>query len=254
MDDDQKVAQLVLVLEEERKGISESLYELRKERKDLFLDAIKRQRSFILKIGELSFIFGGAVIPLLKEFADTPTGPYLFVAIGIFILNGLVSLWRSKSLLEADSNDIAGMGMESEAEAEIYKHKIQKLIHDPTNTTYQQDYLAARDSIINHLSTPQKTDEHISFLLDGFVAAFVIGSTLLARVIWPFSQNLFLIVLAFIIVCIIFLMLVSYFSAKERRTKLEIKKERLNIVNKERASWDKEMIERAKSMDKERGR
>lgn len=245
--DKEKSEQFVARLVHEQEGLSQSLNEMRKERKDLKVKNIEERRGFIMKMGELSFIFGGAVIPLLRDFANGPTSVYLFTAIGLFILNGLVALWKSKTILEQDAGDINCLGLEEEAEVESYKLVLQKLINFPEEEAYVREWLTARESLVGSFTNPEQKQGPISFLLDGFVAIFVFGSALLTRVIWPFQQDAFLWSLAALAVLMGFLIVCSYFFARESRLMLTAKSERLKKVNAERAEWELSFIRKAKN-------
>ena len=238
--------EVIRQLKPERDKMQLQLDDIRGMRMNFQLANREKRREFLMKIGELSLLVGAAIAPVIiatdnrlqfREFA--------MMGAGLYLLNGILALWRCKTLLYQDAEDGPQIGITEETLLQPVIHAHNKLLFDPSSKTYQNEYVAASKNLTDEglSSEGQKQKAQLDFWADMAIYGFGLATLLIARTIWPFEQVWYWeIILGFaLLVCV--LLFVGYRHARKTRGTLEKKLKRIGSQRKKYQEWhDKEVF------------
>lgn len=237
-------------LTEVRNNLQGILADGRKTRAEIRIDNQKSHKDFLQKIGDLSFAFGAAVIPvLIATHAKFNVNHIAFIFVGVFIylLNGMLALFRIKSLLERDANDAPYIALEEEIQTYPVINALNKLLYELDNKEYQQEYITAQATVTEGDKGIPKTMSRIDFTSDLAVTLFVLASLFVIRSAWPFNIWIFWITFALVVSIVIIQAVVSYVRARESAIKLVAKREKLRGIRDSYQDWyNREVLSKRK--------
>lgn len=243
--------------EAEKKEVSEGLTDARNNlqagmskardmRVDLQLANIDKHREFLQKVGELSFTFGAAIIPLIivtNANKNIKSIVYVFVGVALYLLNGLLAFWKSKAIMERNADDAPYVGLDEEIHTYPVIHAHNKLLFDLENKEYQEEYRQASLATLEWAPTALPTKKpKVSVWLDVLLIDFVVASLLIVRAVWPYSNLLYWIVFAAVVVFMAALTVVSYVKSWQSQVLLQAKREKLAEIKAEYQRWHNSTI------------
>lgn len=242
----EKRKQTLQFLEKEQGIYREILHEIYGDRGKYHENALNRYRDFLLKIGELSFIFGAAIVPVIIISKTEIREPiFIFLGVALYLTNGFIVLLKTKENIEKDTNQIPGLGADLEAEVLPISFSINKLIWDPTKKEHVQEYYDSQNQFVKKELAPKTASNKVSFLLDFLFANFVWASLLLVKDIWPFSDISYWSAFFVITVIIGVLSGISYFMFREETIKSAAANEKVANLRREHSKWqDREIFGR----------
>jgi hypothetical protein len=99
----------------ERDKLQSQLNEIRDLRMKISLANRDKRREYLMKIGELSLIVGAAITPvIIVADSNVQFQPFAIIGVGLYLLNGVLALWRCKTLLYQDAEDAPQVGLDQE--------------------------------------------------------------------------------------------------------------------------------------------
>lgn len=245
---DEETKDVLKSLETSRNGLQKQLSDARNMRANLQLSNIDKYREFIQKMGELSFIIGAAIVPVVIVRGSDKVSNLGFVlaGVGLYLLNGVLSLWHVKSVLERNADDIPFIGLNEEINTYPIINAQNKLLFDIRNNNYQKEYKDANLNCIKYAQEPEndktKPDSKISFWIDILLTIFVIASLLVAKAVWIFSDLAYEITFATVILLMILLGLISYIKTLQNQMNLKLKQNELAHIKKDYQDWHNKTI------------
>jgi len=197
--------------------------------------------NFLSKLGELSLLVGAAIGPVIIVSKTEISEPvYVFLALLIYLANGIFAIFKAKDITEKQVDAFApGMLHKVESDVCPMQFSINKLITDPNNQEYAQEYIKEKMTFVDKNAEAELPKKYIDFSLDIVVFSFVIASLLLTRVIWPFNTNLYLVFVSAVILFVLGLLVKSFIEARERGIRNEFNTKRLNELHREHVEWQK---------------
>lgn len=236
-------------LTHKRDNLQHIMNDARKQRAELRLQNREKYADFLQKLGELSFAFGAAIIPVI--IVSNSKGKithllYVLIGIAVYLLNGLVAMWKTKSKIEQDADDAPFIGLDEEIDAYPVINAINKLLHELGNKKYQQEYKDATN-VETWDASKDKEDRNArtSFLLDILVLNFVIASLLVARTVWTYSSVLYWAIFIAIVAVLLSLIVLSYIRTIKSQYSLRAKHEKLRGIRSDYQKWfDEEVMKR----------
>jgi len=238
---DDEIKEVQKGLEGKRDSLQAILQDARKVRVSLQLSNIDKYRDFLQRLGELSFAFGAAILPLVlvtHKDGDIPYLGYVIVGVCIYLINGLLSLWRSKDILERNGDDTPYIGLDEEIRTYPVIHAHNKLLFDLENEKYQKEYKSASLAYLKW--APEAATTKIlkpSLWLDVLLIAFVVASFLIVRVLWPYDDRLYWISFAVLLIIMAILTKVSYGRSSKSQLELNNKRKKLARIKKKYQDW-----------------
>jgi uncharacterized membrane protein YqjE len=240
MTDEQK-REIAQSLTEQRDNLQQTASEARKMRAELRLKNRDKQIDFLQKLGELSFAFGGAIVPviIISHTTDTVSHlPYVLVGVAIYILNGVVALWQVKARIEQDADDTPFVGLDEEILAYPVANALNKVISDLGNDDYKKEYWEAVNKVTNQEASVDKTFKpKASFWLDIAILDFVVASLFVIRAVWQYGDVWYWLLFAVSVLLIIALIVVSYIRTIKNQFSLQMKREELQKIRNDYQTW-----------------
>ncbi len=227
-----------------RDELQKTMSQARHQKANLQLANIDKYRDFLQKLGELSFVFGAAIVPLIiVSNPDKVNHLEFVVGAGLYLLNGLLALWRSKQILERNADDAPYIGLDEEIHTYPVINAHNKLLLEHENKNYQKEYVKASLDFLNWATndTPQ-SQPRISLWLDALLINFVIASLFIVRAAWPYSSKLYWAVFAVIAICMVTLTIVSYIKSWQSQKRLIAKRKDLADIKFEYQKWHNKTI------------
>lgn len=228
-----------------RDELQKTMSQARHQRATLQLANIDRYRDFLQKLGELSFVFGAAIVPLIIVSNPDKVNHLGFVVagVGLYLLNGLLALWRSKQILERNADDAPYIGLEEEIHTYPVINAHNKLLLEHTNKDYQKEYVKASTDFLNWATNdaPQSQPK-ISLWLDALLINFVIASLFIVRAAWTYSSKLYWTVFAIIAVSMVVLTIISYIKSWQSQKQLKTKRKNLADIKRKYQEWHNKTI------------
>ena len=231
-------------------GLRDSQNELQKELSDarnmrvnLQLGNIDKYQKFVQKIGELSFAVGAAIVPVVIVRGSDKVSNLCFVLVGVglYMLNGILSLWHAKNVLETNVNDTPFIGLDEEIYTYPVIYAISKLLLDYNNKDYQEEYKKMCLSCIKKNQEQENCEKtkrsKIDSWIDVLLADFAIASLLVAKAVWIFGNLIYWITFTAIILLIILLGTVSYIKTWQNQVNLKLKQEKLVDIKSVYQNW-----------------
>lgn len=242
MTEDEKALQL----SQERDKLQLQLEEIRSSRMQLKLKSRDDRRAYLQKLGELSFIFGAAISPILVVSSnDISFKIFAIAGVVIYLVSGLLAMWRCRTLVYQDAEDSPAVGIDAEIELQPIIHSYNKLIKDPSSNEYIQEYKDATHQAAQtltaslHKTAKARIDPTIDIVLYGFILA----TLLILRTQWPFSDAFYWVGLASFGVVAIFLLLKGYYDTKLTAQALEQKQNEIRDAREKYQRWhDREIL------------
>lgn len=234
-------------LEAKRDELQKIMSEARKQRADLRLENIDKYVVFLQKLGELSLLFGAAIVPLIiVGHSDTNKVQHLdfvIIGVGLYLLNGLVSLWRSKHIFERNADDAPYVGLDEEIHTYPIINAHNKLLFELYNKDYQEEY---RQASINFLEWAHNgttlPKPRVSVLLDVLLINFVIASLLVVRAAWPYPVSIYWWSFGVISLFVVALTVISYIKSWQSQVILENKRKTLADIKAKYQEWHNKTI------------
>lgn len=233
-------------LQETRDRLQATMSDARQQRAEIRLENRNKHREFLQRVGELSFTIGAAIIPLvLVTHASKDIKHIVFALAGValYLLNGLVALWKTKTLLEQDADDAPHVGLDEEIFTYPVINALNKLLYDLQDKSYQQEYKEAQQAV-PRTEAPQagKKKARASFITDVLLVDFVIASLLIARTVWPYGTTSYWWLFGVITAFILALVFRSYKRTMENQAKLHKKQEKLANIKGSYQEWEQKIM------------
>lgn len=229
-------------LTEQRDNLQQTMNEAHHTKAKLMLQNREKQAEFLQKLGELSFTFGAAIVPIIiiSHSSNKVTHlPYVLVGVAIYILNGLVALWQLKAKLEKDADDTPFVGLDEQIMAYPVINSLNKLLLDVDNEDYQKEYWQAANNATKSDATDStaSTKPKANFLLDLVILDFVIASLFVIRAVWSYGTAWYWVAFSLTILFIIALTTLSYIRTIKNQFKLQTKKATLQKIRAGYQDW-----------------
>lgn len=230
-------------LQAKRDELQQAMHEARDARVKLQLGNMDKHRDFLQKIGELSFVLGAAIAPvILATHASEKVDHLGFVIAGaaLYLLNGLLALWRSKEMLERNADDAPFVGLNEEIHTYPLIHAHNKLLFDLDDETYREEYRKTSLEAVDGLNSlqPDQTRPKVSLWLDALLANFVLASLLIARAVWPQHATwVYWLIFGVALTTIAVLTVIGYMRAWKSQLLLQTKREKLAAIKAEYQEW-----------------
>lgn len=243
---DQEIKEVLNGLTARRDELQAQMSDARHMRAKLRIDNIDKYREFIQKIGELSFVFGAALVPVIIVSGSDKVSNINFVllGVGLYLLNGLISLWLSKTILERSVDSAPFVGLEEEVHTYPVINAHNKLLFDLKSEDFQEQY---RKSSLGFIEWAQGAGEEkkkpkVSLWLDALITSFVFASLLVAKSVWTFGEIAYWITFVVIFLFMIMLMVTGYIKARQNQITLQAKNDELARVKKDYQDWHDKTI------------
>jgi hypothetical protein len=236
-------------LTSERNIYEKIMSEARGKRAELRLQNRDKHTDFLQKVGELSFTFGAAIIPLIfitHSASNIKSLVYILIGVGIYLLNGVIALWKNKSVIEQDADDSPHVGLDEEINTYPIINSINKLLTDISSDDHKDEYVKSKKDFLEFaFSIKSDFKAKATFWLDLVILNFVLASLVVGRALWPYNQIVYWIGFAAIILIMVGLITLSYIRTIRNQMNLHIKKERLAKIKADYQDWyNKTMLNR----------
>ncbi|MCX6806804.1 MAG: hypothetical protein NT135_01640 [Candidatus Berkelbacteria bacterium] len=231
-------------LTDENDSINNILNEARDFHYKNLNENLKRFLNFNIKLGELSLIVGAAIGPvIIATNKDISQSIYVFLAIILYLLNGIFAIWKAKDSVEKQL-DAYSPSVLHKLESEVYpmQFSIDKLRHEPDNREYLNEFFNNRALIVGNYTEIEIPKRKVDFTLDVLTLIFVLASLLLIRTVWPFSAIYYWIFFALIVATVTALIVKSFLQAKERAIQNERNTKRLNEMKRTHIEWQNQNV------------
>jgi len=241
--------ELLNFLTKENTSSSQTLNEARTFHYQQLITKQQQFLSFVIKLGELSLLIGAAIGPVIIVSSKQISQPaYVFIAMLIYLVNGIWTIWKAKDIVEKQLDAFAP-GMFHKLELDIYpmQFSANKLIFNPNNQDYIQEYLKNKLSFLENNAEEKVPKRNVDISLDIFTLNFVIASLLLVRTVWPFGTIVYWASFSIVVVFILGLIILGYIQAKERAIKNEYNTRELNKLKRGHVEWQKQNIFKVKN-------
>lgn len=206
--------------------------EIRRGRSIARITAGKEFNQYLARIGELSFLLGASIVPITFFSSYKPHRPtFVFTSVAVLLFNGTLQLFRQKHRLEREVDDSGNIAYESELAATKIKNVLNKLVWDPDNESYQEEYKTKSKEVIAELTSQDEKPNKVSYWSDVNTGLFVLGAYLLAIEIWPWDRNSYYLSLTLITIVLLAITLISSLVsnksiAKHKKVAGDLKAER----------------------------
>lgn len=228
-------------LTDKRDDLQAMMHEARGMRVGLQLGNIDKHRDFLQKIGELSFTFGAAIIPLVivtNANKKIKFIAYVFIGVAVYLLNGLLALWKSKQIMERNADDAPYVGLDEEINTYPVINAHNKLLFDLENETYLEEFRQTSTQFLEWAPTALATKKpKVSVWLDLLLINFVLASLFIVRAVWSYSALLYWGIFAAILVFMIALTVISYIKSWQSQVLLQTKREKLATIKADYQQW-----------------
>lgn len=233
-------------LQATRNNLQNIMSEARHQRAEIRLSNRDKAREFLQRVGELSFTLGAAIIPLVlitHAGKDIRHITFALAGVALYLLNGLVALWKTKTLLEQDADDAPHVGLDEEISAYPVINALNKLLYDLHDEGYQQEYKQAQQAVPRTVTSQTgKEKTRASFIIDILLTNFVIASLLITRTVWPYSASAYWFVFIVILLFIAILVWTSYKRTSENQAKLRDKHKKLAEIKGAYQEWEQKIM------------
>lgn len=236
--DEKTKQELIKNWEEERNGLQNTMHLMREERKNIQFGLIKDLRGHSLKLAELSIGIGAAIGPLLfitdklegKEF-------YIFIAVGFFILSGLIGLFREKFFIEKNINETRLIGMDMEIDLYPRVYLLNKLMMNPEDQELMKDYIEGAKDIPMRYTSYQKNLLKLDYFLDFQYLFMLLGILSLIKPMWPIPDHIFVAIVLVVLTLFVIQLAYSIYNAKKTNDELNEKQETLSSIHETFINW-----------------
>lgn len=238
--------EIIAGLTASRDELQNTLAEARQLRMELRLSNRDKFREFQQKLGELSFVFGAAIIPLVvvsQKDGHINHLSYLLAGVAVYLIVGFIALWRTKTMLEQDADDSPHVGLSEEIATYPLINALNKLLHDVHSEEYQKEYFQIKDVAIDGLTESEdgyKT--RTNFTADILLSLFVLASLLVVRTVWPYDEWIYWEVFLVTIGAVLLLTLFSYQRTLKNQKLLSGKRRELASIRKKYQDWEASIL------------
>lgn len=228
------------ILSRESNKLQARLDEIRNLRMQLTLKSRDDRRAYLMKLGELSFIFGAAIVPILVvSNNDISFKTFAVSGVAVYLISGLLAMWRCKTLIYQDAEDSPTVGVDAEIQLQPIIQSYNKLISNPSSSEYIKEY---QDSSYQATQALTKTSNEtaksrIDPTIDLVLYGFIFATLLVLRTQWPFSEVFYWIGLAVFAVIAVVVSTRGYCEAKLARQALEHKREKIVESREKYQKW-----------------
>lgn len=233
--------ELLDFLDNESRSLTKTLNEARDFHINHLNENAKQFLNFQIKLGELSLIVGAAIGPVFIVSSKEIVNPiFVFIAIILYLANGIFSIWRAKDSVEKQL-DAYAPSVFHKLEADIYPmiFAIDRLRFEPKNQGFIKEFSASREKFLEDNTEAEIPKKNVDFTLDINVLIFVLASLFLVKTIWLFSGIIYWIVFSITVLFVIFLITKSYTEARERSTQNICNTKRVNDLKRSHVEWQK---------------
>jgi len=241
IEEDNELKGLLDFLDGESKSMNETLAEARSFHFNHLGENLKQFLNFNIKLGELSLIVGAAIGPVIIASNKSVAEPiFVFIAIILFLANGIFSIWRAKDYVEKQL-DAFSPSIFHKLESDIYPmvFAIDKLRFEPKNQEFIDEFSSSRGKFLEANTEAEIPKNNIDFTLDISVLIFVLASVFLIKTVWPFSNIIYWVFFVSIILFVIGLIIKSYIQARERAIQNAYNTKKLNELKRAHIEWQK---------------
>lgn len=236
---------VIKTLAPDRDNLQAQLNEIRDLRMQLSLKNRDQQREYLMKLGELSFIFGAAIVPVVIVSGNKVSNlPFALVGAGLYLLNGLLALWRCKIIMYQDAEDVPQVGLDQELLLEPLIYAYNKLLHDPSSDSYRNEYINAEKNMLDtNLATQQKPRKtHVDLSADLGIYGFIAATLCIARTVWPFPGCTFWDVVVVFVLVVAIRLIVGYFQVRKAQRTLQDKRDVLTANRAKYQEWHNRQV------------
>ncbi|RJO60121.1 hypothetical protein C4544_07235 [candidate division WS5 bacterium] len=227
-----------------------TLNEMRRERVNLTLSAAEKYNRFITRIGELSFAVSVAITPVLlitENQNRVDHIEYIFAGLITFLLVGLGSVFKTKTNIESEATSYPSMGLELEGRVQQMNNAINKMLWDPNIQESREEFIKTRSEFVKNSGKQKENKERIYYFLDGITGGFLLGTFLIMRSIWPYSQALYIKSGLLLVVFFLIMFLISLRKTKKMMDNKRGLNDKIKKTNKDYLDWqDKEIFKNEK--------
>lgn len=198
--------------------------------------------SYIVKLGELSFLIGAAITPIIIASGKELKYPrFIFLAVALYLFNGILAIWKSKDIIEKNLDVFAPGNLHAlEKKVQPLQFLANKIILE-FKTEDIKAYIDEEKKFIGE-NSEEKTDDKVNIFLDVLVLFFILPSLLIIRVVWPFSDIAYWHFFATSISIILAVIIHGIFKARST-AKINVKNtEELNQIKLKYVEWWKEKM------------
>lgn len=223
-----------------RDGLQNQLDKIRELRMDIGLKSREALREYRMKLGELSFTVGAAIVPvIIVSNNKVHYVKYAILGIALYLLSGLLLFWRGRTMLYQDATDAPQVGLDQEVVLEPVIHAYNKVIFDPSNSAYKDELMATQLHMLECSAKAQNEPikAHIDFSIEVGLAGFVFATFFVARTVWPFSDRTFWTVFWIFTVVIPIIMAFLYVQTRGTRSRVKSKKDKITNNREAYQKW-----------------
>jgi archaellum biogenesis protein FlaJ (TadC family) len=233
-------------LQASRDTLQATLSEARHMRAEIGISNRDKSREFLQRVGELSLTLGAAIIPLVlitHAGKDISHITFALAGVALYLVNGLVVLWKTKTLLEQDADDTPHIGLDEEIFTYPVINALNKLLYDLRDKNFQQEYKQAQQAAPRTVPSQTGNEEtRASFIIDILLTNFVIASLLITRTVWPYSSSAYWLIFVVILLFIALLVWASYKRTAENQAKLRDKHKKLAEIKGAYQEWEQKIM------------
>jgi len=239
--------------EQQIKEIEEQLTRERNERSELLSKArdfhVDKQITFgreyaqyIVKLGELSFIIGAALAPVILVSQPEMKFPFfILLAVGLYLLNGILALWKSKDIVERQLDAFAPGNFHAlELKIQPIQFLADKIILDFKEEDIKEYIQLKKEFIVENAE--EKASSKVNIFLDVIIMIFITASLLVIRSIWPYSTSLYWHIFGASISIVVLLIIIGALKAKNLAKANNKYTADLNKIKTDHASWWRKRI------------
>lgn len=225
---------------EQRDALQRQMDDARELRMNFQLQNREKRITFLQKIGELSFAFGGAIVPAIMFVGqgDRVKYPiYVLTGVGLYLMSGVTAFWRVKTLLDQDGDDAPHIGLDEEILTYPIIYANTKLLWDPDKKEYWNERVTAEGLLRESSGTQEKTGGRIEWWSDALLFIFVLASLLIARSLWPYSTLIYLCLVGTVMLFFVGFGITGYVRSLKSMHKLQAKRDKLSTIRRDFEHW-----------------
>lgn len=244
MSDDDKKAIESLV--NQRDNLQAQMADARHKRADMLLENREKYRGFTQKVGELSFLIGAALAPVIIVSGSDKISHlgFVLVGLGLYLLVGFLAMWSVKTGLEKDLDDTPFVGLKEEIHTYPIINALNKLFYDIDDEKLKVDYRKSISDFSNWNEELSKGSPKpkVSIWLDVLLTGFVLASLLVARAVWTFGDISFWIVFVSAFLAMFILTAIGYVRSWQNQVNLINDQKELARIKGDYQRWFSENV------------
>jgi hypothetical protein len=230
----------------DRNYLQAHMADTRRLRMELRLQGRVRYTDFLQKIGELSLVFGAAIVPLIlvtnaNENIKYPL--FVFTGAALYLVNGILALWATKEKIEQDGNDSPHVGLDEEIHTYPIINAKNKLLLELDNQDHLTEHQKAENDLLSWAQTIETRKSPLIFWVEILLLNFVTATTLVAGTVWPYSLKSYWIAFGAIIIFLVALVIIGYKRALKTQSELEAKHKKLAKIKGDYSKWREEKLQ-----------